>query len=593
MKNIIVNFRLVLLLIIAAPATMILFPSCEKEKKEQTIVNVNPDLAALNARFDALESLINTTHQADLNAINDLKSDVQALLNTADLTYADVQMLKTMVQTLTGIALAIQGDVADTKAFVVQIKDLALLMYAAIQQQGTDIDGIETQLAQIENQLSIIYGKLLIIEAQGGNVQQDLSDIENALGGIENVVNLLLNNLDDFQDDALALLIELKAMVQGNTILLNNIDNQIGLVIGNQILLLQGQANGNAAAAAFYAQTTATLQQQGINLQQILTNQAAFQAMYTSDHAAAVALWGQMIATQQAQGGQLNSLQASAATIIQQNIDHKAVSDEILSQLIAQGLNGSAMFAIVQGIPAQISALGTNVQASLNAWGQSILGSLGDLGLSVNQLGTLSGQIWGVVQGIPGFQNQMLQAIADLNLSIADLKTFIQAEIASVKAQISQVQTSIAVLQATTDGIALQILTLSNDQQAGFSNIISLLGDLADNCCCSSCNNNQPASVITTINNTYTYLSNEVTNITDNSVNLTFSQVYNAVQNGMGVANNGGFNGVTGCQIMMPIVNVIQNAGGNYSSTNNYNWTNGSGSMQNQANQYIVNNNCQ
>lgn len=559
MKNPIQRIALSIALLFA----LFLLFSCEKTNIETTNVN----LSALYQRFDALESLIivNNGNTEDLeDDIADLKADLAVIIAQGNLNSTDIAMLKAMVTALTNIALNIQSDVADSKDLLINIKDMQISLMNAIQDIGGDVTDVKLQLAQI-------WIKLFKLD----DIQDDLNDIEDAVGGLENLVALLLNNFDNYSQNSLALLLEIRTYVQANNGLLTGIDNQIGIMIGNQILLLQGQANGNAAAAAFYAQTNATLQQQGVSLAQLLSNQAAFQAMYQSDHQAAMALWGQMVNVQLAQGQQLTSLQTSAASLITMGQNQLQVSNDILDAVQALGLNGAQVLTIVQGIPNLIQTLGTNVQSSLNAWGQAILADLGNLGLDVHQQGLLTGQIWGVVQNIPGFQIQMLNAIASLNLSIADLEIFFQAEIQGVKDEITDVQISLAQLHVKVDALTLQAGTLHDDHLL----FLAMLADLGDNFCCPSCNGGNPSNITTSITNVYN-------NYIDNSVNqnLSLQQIYNFNSNVVGSCPttptaNPPFQVCPVINLAMPVIQGNQNNTqfnwgvlGNNASTISQNW---------------------
>jgi len=564
--NTIIRFRFILMLLLGVAAVS--FTACEKENIER--VSVNLDTSDLEAKIDNLQATVDANQQistqqwnATMAALLPIGQQVALLVSQGNATQQDIATLTGLVQTLTTLT---QGNSALLNQMWATIQnmdmDLATLQ-TILQGYGSTLLAMQQQLIAIQGdvaginaQLALIYNQLLANAATGNQILQVvngntlfLQQLVTAVGGLNNMVNLVLQNQAAHGATLASLVVGQTNIGNAITTVLNAVN--AGNLTDAQILALVQQFLPALNALNVNIDTHVATILAGINNLQLTAGQ----------HGAALAT---LIANSQAQA---------------------AMSQTILNNLLAQGLTQTQMLTILQAIPGQLNALG----ASLNAWGTTIIAGIDNLGLTLSQQGTVLGQILANTQNLQAMNLQIIQKLDDLQLSVNDLKVFIQAEIASVKAEIAVVQTGIAVLQAKSDAIALQILTLSNTVNQGFATVIEMLNDLSNNLCCSTCNQSQPANIITTITNVYNDMSSYISNhYEDNSTNLTFNQIWNAANNGYGCGNNGGINGANGCQIMAPIINLANNGSQNNAASNNYNWN----GLQNNIVNYNQTNNC-
>jgi hypothetical protein len=434
-----------------------------------------------------------------------------------------------------------------------------------------DIQSVSGNVSQINSQLALVYANTLTMLANQGNMLNGISQanttlatLVSAVGGLENMLNLVLQQQGN-QGAAIA------------TLVANS---------NNHTTMLQNALNGINALAVDNAQQTAMIQT-------ILTTLAALGQDVNALSATVVnglsalqlgvanqnTILGQLLGNSNNQAATMQTILNALGTLAQNDADQNA----LLGTLLA---NSNNQVAANQTIINHLLSIG----AQIDTWGIAMIAQFNTLNLTLAQQGAMVGQVLANTNNLVTMGIQTNAAIAALNLSIADLKLFIAAEIAEVKQQNLQTQATLAVLQAQNQAIALQILTLHNDVTAGFNTVYLMLQDLQDNLCCNNCGN-QP-SVTTTITNVYNDLSTYIQTV-DNSTNLTFQQIYNACQNGIGVCGNGSNTpGGQPCMIMNAIVPVIQGGGNNVNIGNNYNWTNGSNNLQQQATNVMSGNGC-
>lgn len=583
------------------------FSSCEKETYEVTQVNTfDPqDLAALQAQIATLQSTVDANQQISttqwnqtMAALGTIGQQLAVLVANGNATQADLQTLIGLVNTLTGLTQgntallnqmwatiqAMNLDFATMQALLQSYGQTLLAMQAQLNGIGADISGINTQLALIYNQLlaqAAVNGQILTT-VQGNSLF--LQQLVAAVGGLNDMIQLVLNN-------QAAHGATLAVIAAGQV----NIGNGIQQVLAGIATLNANDATQTALLNQFLPALTAL----GVNVnQQAATILAGIQALQLGQSNQNIVL-GQLLACCNDQNAMLvlildkldDLAQTQAdqgallATLIANSVNQATTSQTILNNLIAQGQTQAQMFGMLTGIANQLTAL----NSSLDAWGTTIIAKLDQLQLSIDQMGTLTGQILANTQNIQAMNLQIINKIDDVIADLADLQIFIAAEIASVKAEIANVQTSLAVLTAKVDAIALQVATFQVTTQTNFALVISMLEDLDDNLCCNTCNGGNAPSVTNVWNNIYQDMSTNIVNHTvDNSTNLTFQQYYYAAQNGVGVANGGGFGGMNGCQVMAPVVILATNGSQNNVGSNNYAW----GDINQDILDYDVANNC-
>jgi hypothetical protein len=221
-------------LIFSALTLSFIFTSCQFTDKDITRV----PLEALYERLEVIEVKLDSGNARIANlqfAVSLLQNDVSVVLEKQELSQTDREILKEMLRTLTSIAQQILANTAESKAFLVTIKDFQLVIYNKLESLGEDLTDIKFELAKT-------WLKLL-------EFGEDLEDIEDILGDLDDDIQQLLVN-DNLQISQTNLLIQYvqangDKLDDMNAVLLVLREAQVQQIADQRAFIAQSQENFN------------------------------------------------------------------------------------------------------------------------------------------------------------------------------------------------------------------------------------------------------------------------------------------------------------------------------------------------------------